>query len=347
MISIIVPVYKAEKYLPKCLDSIVYQTFRDLDIILIDDGSPDKSGTICDQYAQKDSRIRVFHTPNQGVSGARNLGLEKALEKGSKYIGFVDSDDWVEPTMFEKLYDIAEENNGDVVVCSYFEENHGKQQIISYPAKQMDGAEAIRELVLDGLSNTIWNKLWKAEWFSSVHFTQGLIFEDVMIQYRVLGQIRTLIRIPDPLYHYNVLDDSISHVPGLPVVMNKWKSEKVRHDDILNDPRFAVDQDVRLKLDRRLERIILSAWKHGKTVNREQRSLYAAEFSEMKAFVKEQIPLRGFKGDHFEQKFITFLVRLPYPLSLKLAGFYNSVFTFLLRTKARLTGLLKKPRPAA
>ncbi len=100
MISIIIPIYKAQLYLPKCLNSLIKQTYRDIEILLIDDGSPDSCGRICDQYAKTDSRIRVFHTKNQGLSAARNLGIREAR---GEYIGFVDSDDWVDSRMYEIL----------------------------------------------------------------------------------------------------------------------------------------------------------------------------------------------------------------------------------------------------
>ncbi|MCH5296582.1 MAG: glycosyltransferase [Ruminococcus sp.] len=113
-LSIIVPVYKVEKYLPKCIDSILAQTFTDFELILIDDGSPDRCGEICDEYASKDSRIKVIHQKNQGVSAARNVGLD--IAKGT-YLGFVDPDDWIEPKMYDVLIRTAKEKKADVVVC--------------------------------------------------------------------------------------------------------------------------------------------------------------------------------------------------------------------------------------
>lgn len=104
LISIIIPVYKAEKYLHCCVDSVLAQSFTNFELILIDDGSPDNSGTICDEYAKQDRRIKVFHQENQGVSAARNLGIEQA--KG-EWIAFIDSDDWVENTMYEEMYHAA------------------------------------------------------------------------------------------------------------------------------------------------------------------------------------------------------------------------------------------------
>ena len=113
-LSIIVPVYKVEKYLPKCIDSILAQTFTDFELILIDDGSPDRCGEICDEYAIKDERIVVIHQVNRGVSAARNAGLDAA--KG-EYIGFVDSDDWIKPEMYEIMVRTAIDKKADVVIC--------------------------------------------------------------------------------------------------------------------------------------------------------------------------------------------------------------------------------------
>ena len=122
MISVIIPVYNVEPYLRKCLDSVVNQTYRNLEILVIDDGSTDGSGAICDEYAS-DRRMRIFHTENRGLSCARNLGLDEA--KG-EWIGFVDSDDWIEPDMYEALLKKAEETGADIVECGVFREYPGR-----------------------------------------------------------------------------------------------------------------------------------------------------------------------------------------------------------------------------
>ena len=115
-ISIIVPVYNVEKYLNRCIDSILNQTLEDIELILVDDGSKDGSGQICDEYAVKDCRVRVFHIENGGPAKARNLGIIHAI---GEYIGFVDSDDYIESSMYERLYSRAMINNSDVVMCGY------------------------------------------------------------------------------------------------------------------------------------------------------------------------------------------------------------------------------------
>ena len=116
-ISIICPVYSAEKYIHRCLDSILAQTFTDFELLMIDDGSPDNSGKICDEYAEKDSRIRVFHKENGGVASARQIGLDNAI---GDYTIHIDPDDWVDPNMLEELYAKAKEADADIVICDYW-----------------------------------------------------------------------------------------------------------------------------------------------------------------------------------------------------------------------------------
>ncbi|MEG0087047.1 MAG: glycosyltransferase, partial [Niameybacter sp.] len=124
-LSIIVPVYNVEKYLPKCIESILAQSFTDFEVILIDDGATDKSGEICEEYANKDTRIKIIHKENGGLSSARNAGIE--LSNGN-YIGFVDSDDFIHPQMYEILLREARSSNSDVVICRYKCWNEGEEQ---------------------------------------------------------------------------------------------------------------------------------------------------------------------------------------------------------------------------
>ena len=119
-ISVIVPIYNVEKYLDRCLKSIINQTYKNLEIILIDDGSPDNCGTICDEYAKKDNRIKVVHKDNGGLVKARNTGLDIAT---GEYISFIDPDDWIELNMYEEMIKIADETNTDIVRCGYYRDN--------------------------------------------------------------------------------------------------------------------------------------------------------------------------------------------------------------------------------
>ena len=131
LISVIVPVYNVENYLPRCLDSIINQTYTNLEILLVDDGATDNSGKLCDEYAQKDNRIRVFHKENGGVSSARNMGLDNAT---GEYIAFVDSDDYIDKCMYEIMLNSSVQNNADIVVCGYL-----SQSIKTKKAAQTDG----------------------------------------------------------------------------------------------------------------------------------------------------------------------------------------------------------------
>ena len=135
-VSIIVPVYKAEKYLHRCVDSILAQTFTDFELLLIDDGSPDNSGTICDRYAAADPRVHVFHKPNGGVSSARQCGLDNAQ---GEYTIHADPDDWVEPDMLQELYTEAQRTNADMVICDFLQEcANGKTQYIKQQPKALN-----------------------------------------------------------------------------------------------------------------------------------------------------------------------------------------------------------------
>ena len=154
-ISIIVPVYKAEKYLNRCVDSILAQTFTDWELLLIDDGSPDRSGEICDEYAKKDSRIRVIHKENGGVSSARQRGQDEAC---GEYTIHVDPDDWVEPTMLEELYQKAKDDNADMVICDYYTNESSLQNYIKQQPTKLDTNVVLYEL-FQQLHGSCCNKL--------------------------------------------------------------------------------------------------------------------------------------------------------------------------------------------
>lgn len=164
MISVIVPVYNVELYLRKCIDSILAQTYRDLEILVVDDGSTDGSGKICDEY-KKDERVRVFHTENRGLSATRNLGLDKAT---GEWIGFVDSDDWIEPDMYEVLFRKAEETEADVVECGC----HADYTTTSYEhraiQRTVSGIDAVKALIRSEIRTQVWNKIWRRHLFTDI-----------------------------------------------------------------------------------------------------------------------------------------------------------------------------------
>ena len=207
-ISIIVPVYKVEKYLRRCLDSIVAQTFTDWECILIDDGSPDNSGRICDEYAEKDKRFRVFHQENVGVSAARNKGLDEAR---GEWIGFVDSDDWIEKNMYEYLYNDAIETKADVVVCG-FRGQHKKR------IKRMCGTEEAQILLFStkGFGGFSFLRLVAAEMIGNVRYDTSVKYlEDVKFFYELFKKCKATYWDNEPLYNYFQREDSVTHKYGL------------------------------------------------------------------------------------------------------------------------------------
>lgn len=202
-ISVIVPIYKVEAYLDKCVESLTSQTYRDLQIILVDDGSPDRCGAMCDTWAEKDRRIKVVHKENGGLSDARNAGL--ALATGA-LISFIDSDDWVEPDFLETLYAAMEANGAQIAECAIdYVDEQGTVLRQRGPAENaaIGKIEALRRLVLeDGVYQTVWNKLYRRDVIEGILFEKGKCNEDDFWTYQIFDRIEKLALATKPMYHY-------------------------------------------------------------------------------------------------------------------------------------------------
>ncbi len=208
LISVIVPVYKVEQYLEKCVDSILAQTYTNLEIILVDDGSPDDCGKICDAYADQDSRIKVIHKENGGVSEARNTGLD--IAKG-EYIGFVDSDDWIEPNMYEDMLNAVHEYQADMSICCV--EKIRKDKVIAQDighTRVYSRQKALYELICDRkVTSFSVNKLFHKDLFQNLQFQKGKsLFEDTLFMYQILEKITRAVHLNELCYHYLRRDDS-------------------------------------------------------------------------------------------------------------------------------------------
>lgn len=206
-ISIIVPVYKVEAYIHECIDSILQQTYKNIEVLLIDDESPDCCGQICDEYAENDDRVRVFHKKNGGVSDARNLGIEMAT---GEIIGFVDSDDYIEPTMYEDMLQYMETHNLDCVCADTyilrgthkkFRPRYGKDLIY-------EEGGAINEILNGKLDNAVWNKIYKREVIGDVRFPINRRYEDVATVYKFIFNAKRVGYLSKALYYYRKLDTS-------------------------------------------------------------------------------------------------------------------------------------------
>lgn len=200
-LSVVVPVYKVEQYIHQCVNSILYQTFTDFEIILVDDGSPDKCGEICDEYAKKDSRIKVIHKENGGLSDARNFGIDVA--KGD-YITFVDSDDDIDKNMYQDMIYFLEKNKLDIICCDTFLIRGDRKKFRPrYDSdKIFNKNEAIIEILNGNLDNAAWNKIYKRYLFENIRYPKGRIYEDVATTYKLVYLANKVGYLKKPYYHY-------------------------------------------------------------------------------------------------------------------------------------------------
>lgn len=232
-ISVICPVYNVRSYLKQCINSILLQSFKNFELLLIDDGSTDGSEIICNNYTKKDSRVRVIHQENQGVSVARNVGLDNA--KGT-YIAFIDSDDIVDSRYLERLYNSLIDDRADISICNYFH-FMSEDEIIwkdkSGNIESYSGREACKKIYIsdnDALSMvTLWGKLIPRNAFKNIRFPVGRVHEDQFIIYKILYKCQKCIEIKEPLYGYRYNPTGI---------INSTFSNK-RYDDI-----WAMDQAI-------------------------------------------------------------------------------------------------------
>lgn len=216
-ISVIVPVYNVEKYIHKCVDSIINQTYENLEIILVDDGSPDNCGKICDEYSKKDNRIRVIHKENGGLSSARNAGLDIAT---GEYIGFVDSDDYIATDMYEKLYECIQKEKSDMAICNflYVDESYLPIEHLNIDTSLKNETLKNTEIYYKFLEHKGWyfitavNRLYKKNIWSVLRFPCGKQHEDEFTAHRIVGVCDTVSCIDDALYYYIQREGSITNV---------------------------------------------------------------------------------------------------------------------------------------
>lgn len=209
LISVIVPVYKVEKYLEKCIESIIKQTYTNLQIILVDDGSPDNCGKICDEYAKKDLRIEVIHKANGGLSDARNVGISKA--KG-RYIGFVDSDDYIKEDMYEILLNLIKKYDADGSICNLYDVIDGNECIRNKEngIREYSRLDILKEVLLDkNIQSYAWNKLYEKELFDEIKYPIGKKYEDIGTTFYLFEKCNKIVVTSEPEYYYLKRADSL------------------------------------------------------------------------------------------------------------------------------------------
>ena len=243
LISVIVPVYKVEKYLNRCVESIVGQTYSNLEIILVDDGSPDHCPEICDKWENLDSRITVIHQSNCGGGQARNRALD--IARGD-FVAFVDSDDYIAPTMYEFLHDLFRDDI-DIVECGFhtvYDDNVEFDNITApFEMKKFTAEEAVMENIRDRIfRQLIWNKLYRKSTIDDVRFPTGSKIDDEFWTYRVLANARKLVYTNKRLYAYRQQENSVMHLLSTEKRIQVLEAKKQRYEYICTKmPKLEAD----------------------------------------------------------------------------------------------------------
>ena len=331
MISVIVPVYNAEPYLRKCLDSICGQTLRELDIVLVDDGSTDRSGEICDEYAAGDARVSCLHTPNGGISAARNRGIRKAAEYGNPYIAFVDSDDWLEPDMYRRLLLLAQETGADIAECGFVKEYDGVRDFRG-PGDQAwirDGAynvPALRALLTGRLNEGVWNKIYRTGCFDTLLFPEGRVSEEIATTYLRLENAGTVAGTSWCGYHYRLREGSVDNTPSLRSMDDLWVANRDKYfhlrDTVAPEAGAEAGRElVSLQLKKTAGAILRNwAWRYRLPSGNGGQ---AGTVREMRDFSRKYIPAAGEKPWPAYLRAAIFLTRFDHPVSFFIAYSLN------------------------
>ncbi|PGO33392.1 hypothetical protein CN984_04700 [Bacillus cereus] len=240
-ISIIVPVYNVAEYLEKCVESILNQTFVDFELILVNDGSKDQSGEICDEFAEKDSRIKVIHKKNAGLSVARNTGINAAR---GEYIGFVDSDDWIDPDMYEALYESCELSRSEISIIGMREVSEEGKTLMEYIPVHVNLKEILKRAYA-------WNKLFKRELFvnNNLYFMEGKYYEDLELIPKLFIKCNKVTNVNKVGYNYLKRRGSITSDRNEKILDNLWAYTQIK--------RYLLDEKVYLKYKEEFENGVL------------------------------------------------------------------------------------------
>lgn len=213
VISVIVPVYNVAQYLPQCMDSILSQDYEKLEVILIDDGSTDNSGELCDAYARRDSRVRVIHQTNSGAAAAKNTGLRAAT---GEYLSFVDSDDFLEPGAYSYMLSLLKENGADMVRCAYKNlfRTCAEQCLTDESRRVMDGKAFLTSFTTDWTCGLLWNKLYVRSLFDGIFFEEGHKIDDEYFTYQGVMNAAKVVCDPKVVYNYRQRTSSVTRSPA-------------------------------------------------------------------------------------------------------------------------------------
>ena len=265
-ISVIVPVYKVEAYLDRCVNSILAQNFQDFELILVDDGSPDNCGLLCDNYAKKDPRIHVIHQKNGGLSAARNAGIDWVFaESESQWLAFVDSDDWIHPEYLRRLYTAVEETGCKISACGFFRTaGEAFPPLKNDPARELTADEYYcQDLAGHGVTAVAWNKLYSRDLFASIRYPVGKLHEDEFTTYKLVYAAGSVAAVEDKLLAY------FQNAQG--IMLSKWKPARLHALE-------AFRQQMDYARERKLEQLYRKAVNHTLYTIHEQLAAADPEF---------------------------------------------------------------------
>lgn len=299
LISVIVPIYKVETYLDECVQSILSQTHKQLEIILVDDGSPDGCPAMCDAWAEKDSRIRVIHKENGGLSDARNVGIDAAT---GDYIAFVDSDDWIVPEMYEKMLAALKKENADICACNILSCFPDRTCPWGCGEYTVGGPEQFLKMIYSDTSFPVaaWNKLYPRRMWEEIRFPVGKICEDAFTTYRLVHHAQRIVQIPEALYCYRIRENSIMTSAFRFQRMDEEEAWRVNYE-------FIRDNYPNLKktaFDFYLQKVSILIH----TIPREERAHYAAEYTYLKNILKKKLGYLVFSSGMGPKKRIKLLL---------------------------------------
>ena len=299
MISVIVPIYQVEAYLDQCIKSIINQSFKELEIILVDDGSPDNCPAICDSWAEKDKRIKVIHKPNGGLSDARNAGLEIAT---GEYISFIHSDDWILPEMYERMLSLMLKENADICACNIRSCYPEHEEV--WGCKEYFTGES--EQILDMLySDTKYpvsalNKLYKSECWKELRFPVGKICEDAFTTYQLVHNAERIVQVPEAYYCYRIRPQSIMTSAFSIKRMDEEEAWRANYQFVKTHYPALYRHAFRFYLQK--VHVLI------RTISRDQRKEYSQQFKYLKNIMKKNVMFMIFNSGLIWKYRITYVL---------------------------------------